>query len=66
MAKARLLYPIEALKGMMKQNDKVYMRTAWGQCIIQRVPRIMSEKRRATCEAFGKKYGTSRRRIAES
>jgi len=57
-----LMYPLEALRGKMKKNDKVYVRTAWGQCIMQRVPRILSEKRRAACEAFGKKYGTDRKK----
>jgi len=65
MAKAKLMYPIEALRGKMKKNDKVYVRTAWGQCIIQRVPRILSEKRRAACEAFGRNFGTNRKKIRD-
>ena len=62
MAKANLIYPFEALYGKIKAHDNVYMRTSWGRCIIQRTPRILSEKRRAVCEAFGKKYGTNRKK----
>jgi len=65
MAKGRLVYPIEAVRGKLKLKDKVYMRMAWGQCIIQRVPRILSEKRRAACEAFGRNYGTNRKKIRD-
>ena len=62
MAKANLIYPFATLNGRMKGHDKVYMRTSWGRCIIQHTPRILSEKRRAACEAFGKKYGTNRKK----
>jgi len=44
-------------------GDEVYMRMAWGQCIIQRVPRVMSEKRRKACEEFGRRFGTNRKKI---
>lgn len=58
--KAEWIHPIEELHGSLTED--YYVREAWGKHIVQRKPRKeMSARKKAVCQAFGEKYGSSRR-----
>ena len=56
MAIAKLIDPIEALRGQIRKNDQVYVRMLNGKCIIQSKPQRSSAKQQAMRKNFGEKY----------
>ncbi|MCQ2346514.1 MAG: hypothetical protein MJZ92_01120 [Paludibacteraceae bacterium] len=65
MATATLQFPFDELHGAIAKKDDVYIRVVNGKHIIQHKPRMKSAKRIEACKAFGKQFGTERKKSSK-
>ncbi len=64
MAIATLKEPFKDFHGSLSKEDKYYVRMYRGQCVLQHKPQKCLEKQRLMREAFGRDWGTARKKPA--